>query len=57
MLVDTENLISVQTYAQQQRVSVQSVYRWINNNVVRAVEIDGVKFIITKKRQTNDAPL
>jgi intergrase/recombinase len=48
MKVDTDNLISVQSYAQQQSVSVQSVYRWINNNVVKAVEIDGVKFIITK---------
>jgi hypothetical protein len=48
MKVDTENLISVQNYAHEQNVSVTSVYRWINNNVVKAVEIDGVKFIITK---------
>lgn len=48
MKVDTDNLISVQKYAQHQSVAVQTVYRWINNNVVKAVEIDGIKFIITK---------
>ena len=48
MKVDTEHLISVQTYAHEQRVSTTAVYNWIKNNVVNAVEIDGVKFIITK---------
>lgn len=48
MKVDTENLISVQTYAHEQRVSTTAVYNWIKNNVVKAVEIDGVKFIIKK---------
>ena len=53
MKVDTENLISVQKYAQQQSVAVQTVYRWINNNIVDAIEIDGVKFIITKSPRKN----
>jgi len=48
MKVDTENLISVQSYAHDQNVSVLAVYNWIKDNVVKAVEIDGVKFIITK---------
>ena len=48
MKVDTEDLISVQSYAHEQRVSTTAVYNWIKNNVVKAVEIDGVKFIITK---------
>tara|TARA_R100001443_G_scaffold117440_1_gene142709 strand:+ start:5407 stop:5568 length:162 start_codon:yes stop_codon:yes gene_type:complete len=48
MKVDTDNLISVQTYAHEQRVSTTAVYNWIKNNVVKAIEIDGVKFIITK---------
>ena len=48
MKVDTEDLISVQSYAHEQNVSVTSVYRWIKDNLVKAVEIDGVKFIITK---------
>ena len=53
MKVDTENLISVQKYAQKQGVAVQTIYRWINSNVVKAVEIDGVKFIITKSPRNN----
>tara|TARA_R100000995_G_C3441630_1_gene103629 strand:- start:545 stop:706 length:162 start_codon:yes stop_codon:yes gene_type:complete len=53
MKIDTDNLISVQNYAHQQRVSVTSVYRWIKDNVVKAVEIDGVKFIITKSPKIN----
>ena len=53
MKVDTENLISVQSYAHAQNVSVTSVYRWIKDNVVKAVEIDGVKFIITKSPRKN----
>jgi len=48
MKVNTEDLISVQSYAHDQRVSTTAVYNWIKNNVVQAVEIDGVKFIITK---------
>tara|TARA_R100001463_G_scaffold70797_1_gene124456 strand:- start:3208 stop:3369 length:162 start_codon:yes stop_codon:yes gene_type:complete len=48
MKVDTKNLISVQSYAHDQRVSTTAVYNWIKNNIVKAVEIDGVKFIITK---------
>ena len=48
MKVNTEDLISVQSYAHNQRVSTTAVYNWIKNNVVQAVEIDGVKFIITK---------
>lgn len=53
MKVDTENLISVQSYAHEHRVSTTAVYNWIKNNVVKAVEIDGVKFIITKSPRKN----
>ena len=48
MKVDTDNLMSVQKFAQKENVAVQTIYRWINSNLVKAVEIDGVKFIITK---------
>ena len=53
MKVNTEDLISVQSYAHDQRVSTTAVYNWIKNNVVQAVEIDGVKFIITKSPRKN----
>ena len=47
MKVDTDNLISVQSYAHDQRVSTTAVYNWIKNKVIKAVEIDGAKFIIS----------
>lgn len=54
MKVDTDNLISVQTYAHEQRVSTTAVYKWIKNNLVQSVEIDGVKFIVKKKALINN---
>ena len=47
-MIDTKNLISVQNYAHAEKVSTSAVYKWINKNLVKCVEIDGIKFIIKK---------
>lgn len=53
MKVNIEDLISVQNYAHYQRVSTTAVYNWIDKKLIKAVEIDGVKFIIKKSPKTN----
>lgn len=48
MKINIKNLISVQNYAHQEKVSTTAVYNWIEKKLVRSVEIDGVKFVIKK---------
>lgn len=45
MVVDTENLITVASYARVRGISLTTVYRWIEEGSIESVVIDGVKFI------------
>lgn len=53
MKIDIKDLMSVQNYAHNERVSTTAVYNWIEKKLVKAVEIDGVKFIIKKSPKSN----
>jgi len=45
MKIDTENYLSVQSFARLKEVTSMTVYRWLKMGVVQGVEIDGVKFV------------
>jgi hypothetical protein len=53
MKIDIKHLISVQNYAHDQRVSTTAVYNWIEKKLIKAVEIDGVKFVYKKSPKSN----
>lgn len=38
-------LKTVANYAHEKGVTVQTVYKWIEQNKVKSIEVDGVKFI------------
>jgi len=46
--IKPEQLQTVRNYAAVQKVTTACVYKWIEKNVIKAVEIDGVKFIKIK---------
>lgn len=41
----TKDLKTIANYAREKGVTVQTVYKWIEQNKVESVEVDGVKFI------------
>ena len=43
--MDLEKLIRVSTYAKQEDVSVQTVYDRIKDGKLKAIVIDGIKYI------------
>ena len=49
MKLETEDLVTINNYALEQKKTSQCIYQWINRNLVKSVEIDGVKFIVRKK--------
>lgn len=49
MKTDISELQTVKNYAYVQRVTTTCVYNWIEKNLVKSIEIDGVKFIVQKK--------
>ena len=49
MKVDTENLITVGTYAKQTNQTTANVYRLIKAEEIKYLIIDGVKFILKSK--------
>jgi hypothetical protein len=46
--INPEQLQTVRNYATAQKVTTACVYKWIDKNIVKSVEIDGVKFIKIK---------
>jgi hypothetical protein len=46
--MDLEKLIRVSTYAKQENISVQTVYDRIKDGKLKAIIIDGIKYIETK---------
>jgi predicted site-specific integrase-resolvase len=44
--MDLKKLMTVKNYASENQVTTTCVYRWIDKNIVKAVEVDGVKFIV-----------
>lgn len=46
--MDLEKLIRVSTYAKQEDISVQTVYDRIKDGKLKAIIIDGIKYIETK---------
>lgn len=43
--IDRTKLQTIRNYAASKGVTPQQVYNWINDNKVKSLEIDGVKFI------------
>jgi hypothetical protein len=43
-----KKLVKISTYARDNKMSVQWVYRLIDKGLIKEVEIDGMKFIETK---------
>lgn len=43
--MDLEKLIRVSTYAKQENISVQTVYDRIKDGKLKAIIIDGIKYI------------
>lgn len=52
MRIETQDLVTINNFALEQKKTTQCIYNWINRNLVRCVEIDGVKFIVRKKPGT-----
>jgi|TARA_Y100001938_G_C7754441_1_gene265503 hypothetical protein len=46
--IKTEELQTVRNYAAAQKVTTACVYKWIDKNIIKSVEIDGVKFVKIK---------
>ena len=46
--MDLGKLIRVSTYAKQEDISVQTVYDRIKDGKLKAIVIDGIKYIETK---------
>lgn len=46
MIVETDNLITVRTYANKKGITTQQAYNHMNDDKVQWIEIDSVKFII-----------
>lgn len=46
MLVETNKLKKVSSYAKMKDTSVQSVYNWLDIGLISGVVIDGVAFVI-----------
>lgn len=44
------NLIRVSTYARRHKLSVQAVYKQIEQNKIKSVIIDNVKFVLLKEK-------
>lgn len=49
MIVDTNDLISVKTYADYKGVSTTTVYNWIVQRKVKGTKIDEFAFVILDK--------
>lgn len=45
MIIETENLVKISTYAKEINKTVAWVYRLIETNRVKMIKIDGVNFI------------
>ena len=45
MIVDTEDLVTIKTYADIQNVSTTTIYNWSLQGKLELVVIDNVKFI------------
>jgi hypothetical protein len=41
-----DKLVTVKNFATLKNVTTTCVYRWIDKNQVKALEVDGVKFIV-----------
>ena len=52
MRIETQDLVTINNFALEQKKTTQCIYNWINRNVVKCIEIDGVKFIVRKKPGT-----
>lgn len=50
MLIDPNKLYKVSTFAAEKDLSIQHVYRLIENGELNSIKIDGVQFVILDEK-------